>query len=430
MVLFTTHITPRLQYIAQTLLGNDVQLVTNEEIFKLSASPKINYSPAKIADDELWIQPHGLLHQTNIQEQTTNCFTWQGYPVFFKTNGHIPFDIFSAAFYLITRYEEYLPHTFDSYGRYAHTNSVAFQNSFLHQPLINFWLQQLIKLLNPSTTNHQLPTTNFSFLPTYDIDIAYAYHHQPLLKNIAGFFKDFVQGNFEKVIERGNVYSGWQQDPFDVYAWLDGLHQQYNLSPTYFFLLAAKQKGYDKNISPQSTAIQQLIKHHAGKYSVGIHPSWQSNDDKKLLATEIQVLSSITQKNTTQARQHYIKMKLPQTYRNLIAQGITNDYTMGYGSINGFRASYTLPFTWFDVELNQPTSLTIHPFCYMEANSFFEQKLTAAEAAKELQQYHDIVKQVNGTLIIIFHNHFITQQPQWLAWRSMYENFLKQNFSK
>ena len=101
---------------------------------------------------------------------------------------------------------------------------------------------------------------------------------------------------------------------------------------------------------------------------------------------------------------------------------------MGYGSINGFRASYTLPFKWFDLEKNESTSLMLYPFCYMDANAFFEEKLTAEEAAISLQAYHDIVKKVNGTFITIYHNHFLTKQPQWLRWRNVYLDFLKNNF--
>jgi hypothetical protein len=64
----------------------------------------------------------------------------------------------------------------------------------------------------------------------------------------------------------------------------------------------------------------------------------------------------------------------------------------------------------------------------MEASSYFEQKYTAEQAAEEIQYYHDIVKSVNGEFITLFHNHFLTQQPQWLPWRNMYEAFLKTNF--
>ena len=74
-------------------------------------------------------------------------FEWNGLKAFFKTGWDIPFDIFAASFYLLTRYEEYLPHEKDKYGRYAHVNSLAFKENFLHLPLINLWIQELIKLI-------------------------------------------------------------------------------------------------------------------------------------------------------------------------------------------------------------------------------------------------------------------------------------------
>ncbi len=87
-----------------------------------------------------------------------------------------PFDIFAATFYLLSRYEEYLPHEKDMYGRYAHENSLAFKEGFLKLPLINIWLRDFagsIRKLNIQSFNIQFST--FNFLPTYDIDIAYSY---------------------------------------------------------------------------------------------------------------------------------------------------------------------------------------------------------------------------------------------------------------
>jgi hypothetical protein len=101
---------------------------------------------------------------------------------------------------------------------------------------------------------------------------------------------------------------------------------------------------------------------------------------------------------------------------------------MGYGSINGFRASFTNPFYWYDLMQEKQTELLLHPFCYMEANSYFEQKLTVENAGNELRTYYEVVKKVNGQLITIFHNHFLTEEPQWLPWRKMYEEFLQENF--
>jgi len=385
---------------------------------------KFNYSDTALTNDELWIMPHGLLHETGIQQQDITCFEWNGLKAFFATQASVPFDVLAASFYLLSRYEEYLPYEPDMYGRFPHTASVAYKEGFLDLPLVNLWwkkIKQQFPLL-------PLTASSFTFLPTYDIDIAYAYHGHSMVRNIAMFFRDFLKGDIDKVTEQSGVFSGKQKDPLDTYDFLHTLHHQFRLKPIYFFLVAESRKQYDKNLSPFSQAMQKLIKQHAAKYTIGIHPSWQSGDDDNLLKEEIQLLQKAAAIKITAGRQHYIRMKLPVTYRRLLDHSIADEYSMGYGSINGFRASYCLPYQWYDVEKEAATSLTIHPFCYMEANSFFEQKLHADQAAQELQQYNDVVRYCNGQLITIFHNHFLTTQTQWLPWRNMYENFLEKNF--
>ena len=428
MLLYTPHITPRLQYIAPLVLQAAVQFTSNQQAFAAYNGIRINYSPTAITSNEIWVQPFGLLEEQGIQQQGIQTFTWHNMPAFFQTGQGIGFDVFAAAFYLLARYEEYLPYEPDMYGRYAHTSSLAYKQNFLQLPLVNMWQLQLQQLLQQQYPNIVLPKRSFTFLPTYDIDIAYSYKHHSLLRNVLGFFRDFANGNLEKVTERSKVYTAQQQDPYDVYAWLDEQHRQHGLQPLYFFLLAAKRKGYDKNISPGSKGMQALLQQHARQYTTAIHPSWQSGDDPALLLQEKQLLESITGKKVTASRQHYIRMQLPDTYRQLLQAGIKDDYSMGYGSINGFRASYTLPYNWYDLQQETVTNLTLHPFCFMEANAYFEQGFSAEEAAAELYEYYEVVKSVNGKLITIFHNHFLTEQPEWQEWRKMYAAFIKKAF--
>jgi hypothetical protein len=192
--------------------------------------------------------------------------------------------------------------------------------------------------------------------------------------------------------------------------------------------MAGKNKDYDKNILPSNPRFRQLVKRIADKYSVGIHPSWQSGDDEQLVIQELDVLRQITTLPITKSRQHYIRMKLPGTYRALINAGIVEDYSMGYGSINGFRASYCLPYKWYDLENEATTPLVIYPFCYMEANSFYEQKLSVEEARQELEHYYNVTKDVNGLLSTIWHNHFLGTDKMFAGWRELYKEFLTKYF--
>ena len=435
IIFYTQQITPRLQYIVKTvfdILGVAFfQITTDIDVYKAADSYKINYSQASIIKDEIFIKPHSLLFENDIRKQNISCFISRGLKAFFKTEGTLPFDIFAASFFLISRYEEYLPHALDTYGRYAHTNSIAYKEGFLKLPLINLWLLEFEEILLKYFTGLQLEKMQFQFTPTYDIDIAYSYKGKGLKRNAAATFKELVAFKWKALYDRFAVVVNNRRDPFDTYDWLDVMHKQYNLHPIYFFLLAEKVKGYDRNLSPHTKEMQQLVLHVKQQgYELGIHPSWQSGDDKMLLQRELRILESMCEQAIDKSRQHYLRMHLPATYSRLLQHKIVHDYSMGYGSINGFRASVTNAFKWYDVKEDKATELTVHPFCFMDANAFFEQGFTAAEAAEELQQFYDAVKMVNGEMITIFHNHFITTQQQWKDWRSMYESYLQQNFCK
>jgi hypothetical protein len=296
---------------------------------------------------------------------------------------------------------------------------LAFRENFLHLPLINIWVNDFAKSIHNKFPSFTIHRSSFTFTPTYDIDIAYSYKHKGLLRNAGGFFK-------LPSMERIKVLAGLQKDPFDTYDWLDALHKQYQLEPVYFFLLAQKNSLYDKNILPDNKALKHLIKRHTDQYSTGIHPSWQSGDNFLLMKQEKKILQEIIDKPVTRSRQHYIRFSLPHGYRRLIETGITDDYSMGYGSINGFRASVASSFFWYDLETEKQTCLLVHPFCFMEANSFYEQHLAPKDALVELMQYYKICKEVNGTLITIWHNNFFGTDQLFEGWKEVYEQFIAQ----
>lgn len=424
-VIYTPHISPRLQYIVAHLFEGSAGITTSIEEYHDTIGVKINYSNTKMIDSELWIIPSGLLQEKNIRDQSIEITYWQQLPVFFSTKGSIPFDIFSAAFYVLSRYEEYLPHEKDPYGRYAYTNSIAWKYQFLDQPVLDLWMKQLELVLKQQQSSWHLPIRIFSIQPTYDIDQAYRYLWLSPFRNIRGYFFDLFQGQFDHITTRMKVLSGKQKDSYNIYDWLDALHIQYHLDPIYFFLMAEKRNSIDKNIDPYTRGMQQLISRHAGKYTIGIHPSAQSNSDIDRLKRECQLLQYHADQKIERSRQHYVIMDFPDTYRRLIQSGILHDYSMGYGAVNGFRASIAHSFYWYDLLNEQTTNLRIHPFCYMDSTAIFHERLNAEMAMERMSGLYETVKKVNGTFSFILHNHFLAEQSEWMIWRQLYEDFLK-----
>lgn len=429
MLLFSTHITPRLSYIVdfvgRELFDEPIRLTTDAVLFATATGPRLNYSGFPMTG-VFSITPAPLLFETGISPQTITCFDHRDYKAFFPTEGDFPFDPFAAAFYLLSRYEEYLPHEKDEYGRYAHTNSLAWRENFLDQPLVNHWLLGLREALSRKYPGLIFRYPVFKFVPTYDIDSAFSYRYKGWRINFGGMVRSLMKGQGERLRDRIEVLKGRRQDPFDVYEWLDSLHLYCRMRPYYFFLAAARRTGVDRNVPITSEGFQDLIRYHSAGSRLGIHPSWQSGDQEILLREEIEWMEYISGAKIIRSRQHYIRFTLPETFRRLLKYGIEQDFSMGYGTINGFRASVASSFYWYDLEKEEKTALRLFPFCFMDANSFYEQHHTAAQAMQELMQFYRHIRKVNGLMITIWHNSILGRDPEFAGWREVYETFLKQ----
>ena len=117
MLVYCSHITPRLQYIiefiSKELFDEPIRITPDKEAFIRSAEPKLNYSAEETGGEEFFIQNTPLLFESAIAPRAIECFELNYHKAFFETSGDFPFDIFAASFYLLSRYEEYLPHEKD-----------------------------------------------------------------------------------------------------------------------------------------------------------------------------------------------------------------------------------------------------------------------------------------------------------------------------
>ena len=217
VILFANTITHRLKYICDfigtEITGESIRITDNVLSFAEHAGPQINYSDERITQEELWIQPYPLLFEKNIHELQADCFEIKGYKAFFKTNGDFPFDIFAASFYLLSRYEEYLPHQKDMYERYAYENSLAYKAGFLNKPLVNIWLQEFKALLQAQFPALSTRSSTFNFLPTYDIDEAYSYRHKDWKRSAGAAIKDLLRGDWRRFRLRRKVLNNELADP-------------------------------------------------------------------------------------------------------------------------------------------------------------------------------------------------------------------------
>ena len=116
---------------------------------------------------------------------------------------------------------------------------------------------------------------------------------------------------------------------------------------------------------------------------------------------------------------------MPETYRRLIENDITDDYTMGYASDVGFRAGLCTPFYFYDLGNETTTKLKVHPFAVMDATLKYYMKVQPVDALSYIEPLIKEVKAVNGTFISLWHNESLSNMHPWTGWKDIYEKVVE-----
>ena len=263
LTIYSTHITDRISYIMNIVFNEHLQipylLTDSIEIFN-QAEHKISYAIQPI-DNEIFIWQHPLMIEDDIKAQTIEPFLFEGENVFFQSpvkESFLPFDLFAFSFYLLTRYEEYLPYKKDRYERFQGIESIAYKLGFLQKPLIDILVLRFVEKLKTAIPNLDYNTGKFKYIASYDIDNAYAYKYKGFIQTIGGLLKSLYRFNIKEIANRINVLFNKKKDPFDTYGYTSELSKKHNISNIYFILFSEKGK-YDRNLNPQNKKFQMLI---------------------------------------------------------------------------------------------------------------------------------------------------------------------------
>ena len=429
MLILVPKTTNRLHYIFdlifKDLLGISFKLTTDNETFTSFNGPKFHYG-----NNQFWNEPFqkatNLLFEHDIAEKELKIVDYKDVKAFFPVYNEksvLPFDIFAASFYLVSRYEEYLPHINDKYNRFQAKDSILFKMNMLEKPLINIWAIELGNILKAIYPDLQLKKRSFTFIPTYDVDAAWAYRHKGIFRTTAALARDIVNFDFKEARRRWRVLIGKETDPFDTFDYQLQLQKELNLHPLYF-ILCGEYDLNDKNISLRNTSFQNLIKRLGDYAKVGIHPSFSSYLNKEKVKNEITKLSKVLNREITISRQHFLRLRLPLSYQILIDLDITDDYTMGYATLPGFRAGIADTFRFFDLEHDNVTNLNIHPFALMDGTMRDYLELNTDESYETATRLIQEVKNVNGAFILLWHNETLSDEKRWTGWKSLYRQIL------
>lgn len=421
ILIYTPKISSRIQYIFDFVLhefsGIDFELTTNVQFFEVSDLPKINYSNDKISD-EIHLVSDELMFEKVISDK-----------IKFEELNEI-----GKLFFALSRFEEYIPQEKDAHGR------ISGKGKVYKTPFVDEWILKFQEELKSKFPYLEFKKRQFEMILTCDVDQVWKYKNKGFARTYGPFLRDLMKFNLDEFNTRKNVISGKLIDDFDTFedfkilrqaqndkalrqAQRDGKFQNAISFKMIFFWLMADYGKFDKNNPVNNSFFQNKIKEISEWAEIGIHPSYASNSNLEKLKIEIQRLEKISGQKITKSRQHFIKINLPETYQNLIQQGIEEDYTMAYADETGFRAGTCTPFFWYDLTKEEKTNLKIHSFCAMDVTLRNYLKLNPEEAFGELIRLKNKIQKVNGQMIILFHNSNFN--GEWDGWKEVLENFLK-----
>jgi len=425
LLIFVPEVTLRVEFtfefIFKTILGAEIIFTTSQNEFVQSALPKINYSPTSFSSG-LFLKAHSLLFEKSIDNQEIEIVDYEGMQLFFPTSidSVLPFDPIACTFYLITRYEEYLSQSSDEHERFSDSENIVVRLGIHQKPVVDqmaYLIAEKILLQFPTFKSRK---RSFQFVTTIDIDNAWAFKNKSLHVLLGAFIKALVHRQWSELKQRMIVFLGLQNDPYDTYKYILDIYKGF-LNHVLFFFLIGDRNEYDKNISHKNKNFKQLIAGISSVCEVGIHPSYASNQKPWMFEKEKDRLEDIIQKQVIHSRQHYLKLRFPNTYQSLLKSGITNDYTMGFASLVGFRAGTCTPFPFFDLSRNQRTKLIIHPFQVMDVTLKNYLHLNPEKAIQIIEQLMFEIKKVDGTFISLWHNESLKDSGQWMGWRKVFE---------
>lgn len=347
------------------MMGFEVQFTSKIETFISFKGPKISYCKKKLGN-EIFIQQYGLLEEHGINDVSIMVDYWEEAecPCFFRVSNDsdLSFDIFSASFYLLSRYEEYQPHVKNEYGCFGYEESLAFKKNFLTLPVIEMWVECFKNLLQQK---FELPEVEKNYKAKVNISVeqAYAFRHKGFVRLLGGSFQDLFKFDFLNIYQRLKTIFRLAPDPYDVYDDLVKFGQNSKIILDFYFQLSDYTR-YSKSISYNKRVYHKLIKSMGDYVKLGLRPGYEAINNFLIFKKEKKRWQNIVNQNLYATLINSDGLNFPLVFEHMNKLEITDDYSMGYPNQIGFRAGTASAFQFYDLNLEQSTPLVIHPYLF------------------------------------------------------------------
>lgn len=408
------------------ILEIPISFTSSLDAFVAFSGPKFSYAPHPLGQ-EFHVYASGFLTEQGISYKELKKGEWRGLQVLFAHNNssRIPFDIFAASFYCLSRYEEYLPHLKDEDNRYPAVASWLTSADCLETPLVDAWAAAFLKELQREFPDLTLSEKEIDspIRPFFTITSPFKYLYKPSLTKLGQWLQSVWHLNLWDALEQCLVELRLLRDPFDTYDQMIPVLSQGKVKPAFYFLFA--QKPYEGIATAiYNTKLQALIKGVSDDFPVSVLLSHHAQQGAEELAYELNNVKQLIHRPILRVRFHRGIGTLAEGYAKLLEQEVHHDLSMGYEEEIGYRASTAVPFYYYDLENEYQTPLLLHPIVATEKGLRI---LTSKGAFDKLEKLLESHPTPTGKQRVAFSNTIWQDEESNQSWRQRFLNYLERH---
>jgi hypothetical protein len=338
----------------------------------------------------------------------------------------LDFDLLAAAFWFLTRYEEYVaPVPADEHGRFLCAHSAAPPDLY-DEPLVNRLFERLQKPYADALRLAPLAATRLreraTVALTHDVDRLRKYRGtRGARRALADLARP--QTGLRHAGHAALVVAGMRRDPYDSFDDLLAIKERTGAPSTWFFM-AGGASPHDADYALTDPGVTQLMARVRGSQDeIALHPSYDSHRDGMMIARQAEALRPVAGKPVRGVRQHFLRFKTPDTWHAQMCANARYDSTMGFADRAGFRCGWSGCFHPFDVEKRTELPIIEIPLIVMDMTLSVYERLPAERAVERLAALLEVSTTRGGCFVLLWHNT-LRDEAQHPAYWGTFEYFL------
>lgn len=343
-------------------------------------------------------------------------------------------DLIASTYFLISRYEEWVrKNVRDAHGRFPGKESLPYNAGFIDRPLVEEYgklLRDQLRLTGVEVT--EPPQQIKKIYLTHDVDNMAHY------RNLRGVVGGLLRGikkpkEGEKALK--TYFGDLRSDPWYTFPFLFKLDNEIvekegtdRCEIITFFRSSTSKKREDKPIPNLIHPDHKTLFRYCKKKNIkiGLHVSYLAGMQPNLIHEEKERLENAASVQCVYSRHHYLATREPMDMFELIKCKITDDFSLGYADMAGFRLGTCRPVKWINLVTKEISELTLHPLAVMDASLSDKRYMymNAHDAYEYCTQLINTVEKYNGELCILWHNTTVEKRPDSYH-RKLYRDLIK-----